>query len=596
MPHKKREQRGTAASANRADCHARLSLLASENRVAIPVHLRIALTAAVLTTLPTGVLSAQSKIDFAETQVALEVGNVTTFGNIGQNFYILETTGTGVAVFDYDSDGDNDLVIANGTTLERSKTGRSPLSHLYRNDGEKFTEVGAQAGLSRRGWGQGVCVGDYDNDGNPDVAMGYFGGPALYHNTGEGGFVEVAEKSGLEQDGRWSAACAFLDYDNDGLLDLFFSSYVDLDLATTPKPGENPDCNWKGLPVMCGPRGLPTAKNMLFHNVGGGKFVDVSEAAGIRAPGGRYGLGVTAADFNNDGLVDIYVACDMTASLLYINQGDGTFEETGALSGSAFNMDGQLQAGMGVAVADYDGNGYLDIVKTNFSGDLPSLYNNEDGVFFEDRSASAGLGQHQLLGWGVLFEDFDADSWPDILIANGHVYPEVDQMPIGETYSQPTILYRNRGDGRFEDISKNGGPALKTNRPARGMASGDLDGDGRPEVVIVNINAAPSVLRNRAEQGNFVSLKLEGTKSNRSAIGARVRVTSGGRTQLRDVTGGGSYFSQSDFTLFFGLGEAFDIEAITVRWPSGAEQEFKNVGGNTRYHLVEGKGLVSIRP
>lgn len=552
------------------------------------------LTVALLTIASATSLQPQSKIDFRETANDLGVGKVTIFGDLNQNIYILETTGTGVAVLDYDSDGDNDVVVANGTTLKRSQTGGSPFSHLYRNEGGEFVEVGEESGLSRRGWGQGVCVGDYDNDGHPDLAMGYFGGPALYRNTGRGSFDEVAEKSGLAQDGRWSAACAFLDYDNDGLLDLFYSSYVDLDLEAAPKPGENPDCNWKGLPVMCGPRGLPTAKNMLFHNVGGGKFVDVSEAAGIRAPGGRYGLGVTAADFNNDGLVDIYVACDMTASLLYINQGDGTFEETGALSGSAFNMDGQLQAGMGVAVADYDGNGYLDIIKTNFSGDLPSLYNNEDGVFFEDRSASAGLGQNQLLGWGVLFEDFDADSWPDILIANGHVYPEVDQMPIGETYSQPTILYRNRGDGRFEDISQNAGPALKTNRPARGMASGDLDGDGRPEVVIVNINAPPSVLQNRAEQGNFVSLKLEGTKSNRSAIGARVSVTAGGRTQIRDVTGGGSYFSQSDFTLFFGLGEATEIEGVTVRWPSGREQEFKAVGVNTRYHLIEGKRLVSI--
>jgi hypothetical protein len=536
--------------------------------------------------------AAENSFTLSDVAEGWGMGAPITYGNTEKNIYILETTGTGTAIVDYDSDGDNDVVIVNGTTLEQDSSNRSPLSHLYRNDDGRFVNVAAEAGLNRRGWGQGVCVGDYDNDGRPDLAMGYFGGPALYHNTGKGKFSEVASKAGLAQDGRWSAACAFLDYDNDGLLDLFFSSYVALDLKTAPKPGENLDCNWKGLPVMCGPRGLPTAMNTLFHNVGDGRFVDVSESAGIRAPGGRYGLGVTAADFNNDGLVDIYVACDMTASLLYMNVGDGTFEEVGAMSGSAFNMDGQLQAGMGVAVADYDGNGYLDIIKTNFSGDLPSLYNNEDGVFFEDRSAAAGLGRNQLLGWGVLFEDLDADSWPDILIANGHVYPEVDQMPIGETYRQPTILYRNRGDGRFEDVSQSSGPALKVDRPARGMASGDLDGDGRPEVVIVNINDRPAVLRNMAEQGNFIWLKLEGTKSNRSAIGARITVSANGRKQLRDVIGGGSYFSQSDLAVYFGLGEVTEIDQVTVRWPSGAVQEFKGVRANRRYRLVEGGPLI----
>lgn len=554
-------------------------------------HIEIALIPLCFGVLVASIPAADTAFHLVDSAVAFGIDLDTTYGNTDKNIYILETTGTGSAVLDYDSDGDNDVVIVNGTTLEKSAINQSPLSRLYRNDGGRFVDVAQDAGLDRRGWGQGVCVGDYDNDGRPDLAMGYFGGPALYHNVGNGKFSDVAAKAGLAQDGRWSAACAFLDYDNDGLLDLFFSSYVDLDLAKTPKPGETPDCNWKGLPVMCGPRGLPTARNTLYHNLGDGRFENVSEKAGIWKPGGRYGLGVIAADFNNDGRVDIYVACDMTASLLYLNLGDGTFEEVGAISGSAFNMDGQLQAGMGVAAADYDGNGYLDIVKTNFSGDLPSLYNNEDGVFFEDLSAGAGLGRNQLLGWGVLFEDLDADSWPDILIANGHVYPEVDQMPIGETYRQPTILYRNLGDGRFEDASPTAGPALRIDRPARGMASGDLDGDGRPEVVIVNINARPTVLRNTAEQGNFFWLKLEGTKSNRSAIGARVSITANGRKQFRQVIGGGSYYSQSDLAVYFGLGDAVELDRVTVTWPSGSVQEFEGVQVNRRYRLIEGGKL-----
>jgi hypothetical protein len=377
-------------------------------------------------------------------------------------------------------------------------------------------------------------------------------------------------------------------------LDLFFSRYVNLDLAKTPKPGERADCNWKDMPVWCGPRGLPPALNSLYRNLGNGRFEEVSEKAGILRPGGRFALGVTAADFNNDNLIDIYVACDMTPSLLYINQGDGTFQEMGAVSGAAFSMDGQLQAGMGVAAGDYDGNGFLDIVKTNFSGDLPSLYNNEDGKFFEDVSASAGLGKHRLLGWGVLFEDFDADTHPDVMIANGHIYQEVDRYPIGETYRQPTILYRNLGNGRFEDATASAGPALQVKRTARGMAAGDLDGDGRPEIVIVNVNDKPAVLKNSAEQGAFFSLRLQGTKSNRSAIGARVTITAGGVTQMREVTGGGSYYSQSDLALYFGLGAATRIDSVKVRWPSGAVQEVKAVAANKRYRLTEGGALTEI--
>jgi hypothetical protein len=326
---------------------------------------------------------------------------------------------------------------------------------------------------------------------------------------------------------------------------------------------------------------------VLYRNNGDGTFTDVSKQAGILEPGGRYGLGVLAADFDNDGFIDIYVACDMTPSLFYRNQGDGTFEEIGDVSGVAFNVDGQLQAGMGVAAADYDGNGFLDLVKTNFAGDLPSLYRNEDGFFFEDVSLAAGLGVNQYLGWGVLFEDFDEDGLPDILMAHGHVYPEVEGSAIGESYRQPTILYRNLGDGRFRDITDQAGPALQVNRPARGLAAGDLDGDGRPEVVVVNVNAPPGLLKNEDKGSNRLWLRLEGRESNRSAIGAQVRVTAGGRTQRRDVVGGGGYYTQSDLALHFGLGEAPKAD-IEIRWPSGKTQELDGIGSG-RYRIVEGE-------
>jgi hypothetical protein len=516
------------------------------------------------------------------------------YGNPEKNVYILETTGSGVAIFDFDNDGDNDVYFAPGTTFALEKALKNPLGRLYRNDGDRrFTDVATQAGLTRTGWGQGVCVGDYDNDGDADVANAFFGWNGLYRNKGDGSFADATAQAKLPTSGsRWGSGCAFLDYDNDGYLDLFFANYVDLDLEKTPKPGDSPECEWKGLPVMCGPRGLPRALNVLYHNEGDGTFKDVSKQAGILAPGGRYGLGVLAADFDNDGLIDIYVACDMTPSLLYRNKGDGTFEDVGELAGVAYNVDGQLQAGMGVAAADFDGNGFLDLVKTNFSGDLPSLYRNEDGAFFEDVSLAAGLGVNQYLGWGVVFEDFDEDGLPDILMAHGHVYPEVDGSPIGEKYRQPTILYRNLGGGRFADITAKAGPALATPRPSRGLASGDLDGDGRLEVVVVNVNAPPSLLVNETPpSGNRLWLRLEGKQSNRSAIGAKVKVAANGRTQRRDVVGGGSYYAQSDQALHFGLGEAAAAD-IEVQWPSGQTQRFPGTPAG-RYTLLEGQKPVA---
>jgi hypothetical protein len=503
--------------------------------------------------------------------------------------YILDTTGNGAAILDFDNDGDEDVLITNGTRLPDPAAGGPP--QLYRNDGSgKFSDVALEAGLTSAGWGQGVCAGDYDNDGRIDVLLTYYGVNHLYRNRGGAKFEDVTAKAGLPSAGtRWGSGCAFVDYDKDGFLDFFVANYVNLDLEKTPKPGQGANCVWRGLSVMCGPQGLPLAFNALYRNRRDGTFEDVSKKAGILAPGGRYGLGVAAADFNNDSWPDIYVACDQTPNLLYRNRGDGTFEEQGAAAGLAYNVDGQLQAGMGVAVIDYDGNGLLDIVKTNFSGDLPSLYNNEDGVFFEDLAQPAGLGVNQLLGWGVLFLDADEDGRPDILMVHGHVFPEVDRGSLGETYRQKALLYRNLGDGRFADITAQSGEALLMARPSRGMASGDLDGDGRPEVVIVNMNQPPALLKNQGPRKNSVWVRLEGVKSNRSAIGARVTVEAGGRRQMQEVLGGGSYYSQNELALFFGLGDVKTIDKLEVRWPAGGVESWEGLEANQKYVISEGR-------
>jgi hypothetical protein len=370
------------------------------------------------------------------------------------------------------------------------------------------------------------------------------------------------------------------------------ANYVELDVNNLAKPGS---CDWKGLKVWCGPHGLPQAQNILYHNNGDGTFTDVSEKAGILAFGPRYGLGVVTADFDNDGWPDIYVACDQTPSLLLRNKHDGTFEEIGGAAGVAYNADGQLQAGMGIAVGDYDGNGFLDIAKTNFSGDRPSLYKNEDGRFFEDVSEQAGLGRNLLLGWGTAFLDVDEDGWPDLVMANGHVYPEIVRSPLGETYRQKTLLYRNLGNGRFADVTESAGSGFAPRRPARGLAIGDLDGDGRPEIVIVNMNDKPSLLKNSGARQNSVAISLTGTQSNRSAIGARCTIEANGRKQMAEVVSGGSYLSQSSFTLHFGLGQADKIDRIEVRWPKGESQTWVGLGANREIRLTEGSNAVAGR-
>lgn len=528
-------------------------------------------------------------IDYRDVAEEWGIQFTGTYGSKGRNDYILETTGFGVAVVDIDGDGDNDIVALNGTTFELARKGLIPPYGVFLNEGQgKFRNVAESSGLRNQGWSQAICAGDYDNDGLTDLVITGYGFVSVYRNEG-GRFREVSREVGLEHgSNRWASGCAFLDYDRDGDLDLFVSNYVELDLARTPKPGQGEFCRWKGIPVMCGPRGLPRSQNALYRNEGG-RFVDVSAETGILVEGGRYGLGVGVADFDADGWPDIYVACDMTPSLLYHNLGNGKFEEIGLVAGVALNYDGHLQAGMGVAIGDYDNDGLLDIAKTNFSGDYPSLYHNEGQLLFTDVAPWAGVGLHQLLGWGVAFVDVDEDGWSDLLMANGHVYPEVDHADIGETYAQLTLLYRNRGDGQFEDWTGKAGPALRVKRPARGLAVGDLDGDGHPEVVITNVNAPLAVLRNFGARQNAVVVKLEGVQSNRSEIGAKIVVQVGGIKQTRVVTSGGSYYSQHALEQYFGVGKSTKVDLLEVWWPSGLKQSWSDLPVNFRYRLREGQ-------
>lgn len=537
------------------------------------------------------------RVEYSDIAAQSGITGRNVYGGQNRKDYILETTGNGVAIFDYDGDGREDVFMANGTTLN-AKPGEGGRPQLYHNEGGgHFSDVAVQAGFTHIGWAQGVCVGDYDNDGRPDLLVTYYGHNILYRNLGDGRFEDATEKAGLTVNGnRYGSGCSFVDYDRDGFVDLFVANYVDLDLAGTPRPGQSGFCEWKGLPVMCGPRGLPKAHNVLFHNNGDGTFTDVTERAGILQPGGRYGLGVVAADFDNDGWPDIYVACDMTPSLLFQNRHDGTFVERAVEAGVAYNFDGQLQAGMGVAVADYDGDGRLDIAKTNFSGDLTSLFHNDDGRFFTDVSREAGLRGRQLLGWGIAFIDADDDGWKDLVIANGHVYPEVEGAKLGDTYRQPTVLYRNLRNGKFEDVTASVGPAFQIARPARGLAVGDLDGDGRPEIVLLNMNSTPSLLKNAVPGGHALNVKLVGTKSNRCAIGARVTVTAGGRRMIDEVMSGGSFYSQNSFTLHFGLGSATAAERVEVRWPSGNSQVWKQIAAGLTVTITEGESDLQSMP
>jgi hypothetical protein len=525
----------------------------------------------------------------------------TVFGGEKKNRFLLETTGCGAAFFDFDNDGWLDIFLVNGTRFEaKYAKGEQPTNRLYKNNRDgTFTDVTLHAGLQRTGWGQGVCVGDFDNDGHDDLFVTSWGDCGLYHNNGDGTFTDVAAKAGVTtrtDSGlrRWNTGCAFLDYDRDGHLDLFVANYIDFDPKTAPAPESGP-CLYKGLLVACGPPGLQGGKNILFHNNGDGTFADVSKKAGILNTPGTYGLGVLAADLDNDGWPDIYVANDSTSSALYRNNHDSTFTDIAIEAGVAYSADGKSQAGMGIAAADYDCDGNLDLVKTNFAGDTSSLYRNLGKMVFEDTSFQAGLGRNtQYLGWGVGFIDFDNDGWPDVFVCNGHVYPEIAETSLEAGYREHKLLYRNLGNGKFADVTMDGGPGILEKVPGRGCAFGDFDNDGDVDILVNCINDVPQLLRcDQAVKKNWLRVKAVGTKSNRSGIGARVCcTTAGGHRQIDEERSGGGYISQNDLRVHFGLGEAGAAD-LEVRWPSGLVDRISGVKANQVITVLEGKGIAS---
>jgi len=513
-------------------------------------------------------------------------------GDERQKNYIVETLGTGVAFLDFDNDGLLDIFAVTASKLEGFPAGKEPINRLYRNKGDRtFEDVTRKAGLAKAGWAQGVCTGDIDNDGFVDLYVTYWGADVMYRNRRDGTFEDVTPPG---KGSHWGTGCAFVDFDRDGKLDLMVANYVDFDLKNTPRPDGPKACQWKDEKVMCGPQGLQPALNQLWHNEstpGRIRFVDVSKSAGIEAPGPRYGLSVTTLDYDRDGWPDIYVAVDSQASLLYHNKHDGTFEETALESGVALSEDGREQAGMGTAVADYDGDGWPDLVKTNFIDDLPNLYrNNRDGSFSE-ATVQAGLGLHsQFLGWGAAFVDYDNDGWPDIFMVNGHVYPGVKS---GD-YRQQRLLYRNGGQGKFSDRSKEAGAAVMEKTSARGLAVGDYDNDGRADLLISNMNERLSLLHNTATTGQSLTLRLLGQKSNRSGIGAVARLRVGQRTLTGEVRSGSTFLSQSDFRLQFGLGAATEAQAVEVQWPGGALETIGALKGGQIVTITEGKGVTGV--
>ncbi len=507
--------------------------------------------------------------------VAASAGLTASLPNGGQKAkkFILETTGSGAAFFDYDNDGLPDIFLVSGEGAP---------SRLYHNEGKgRFTDVTSKMGFAfATGWGQGVCAADYDNDGFTDLFVTYWGQNHLYRNVAGTRFEDVTERAGLRQDRvRYNTGCGFLDYDNDGHADLFVANYLKFDPQSTPLPGANPYCFYRSIPVACGPRGLPFDRNILYHNNGDGTFTDVSDSSGISAPDQNYSLGVLTGDFNHDGLTDIYVACDQTPSLLYINQGHGKFAEEALLRGVAFDENGKSMSGMGVTSADYDADGWPDIFRSNFSDERETLYRNRGAGEFDDVTTPAGISRNtRWVGWGCGFFDFDNDGWKDLLLVNGHVFPEVDRLATDIHFKDRAILYRNLGAGKFADVSESAGPGILEAHAARGAAFADYDNDGLVEILVNNQNEPPTLLKQESHPtGHWVILQLTGKKSNRSALGAKVKVTAGGRKQSDEVSSGGSYLSQNDLRLHFGLGVATKIDRLEIEWPSGTRQALTDV-------------------
>jgi enediyne biosynthesis protein E4 len=534
--------------------------------------------------------------DASFTDVAAKAGLTAPviYGGVDRNDYILEAIGCGAAFLDYDNDGWLDIFLLSGTRWEGAPPGTT--NRLYHNNRDgTFTDVTAKAGLTRTGWACGVTVGDYNNDGFEDIFITYWGHNVLYRNNGDGTFTDVTGAAGLwSEEARWSTGCTFVDYDRDGKLDLFVSRYLRFDPKKIPAAGHAPECNFKGVLVNCGPRGLPTDTHSLYHNKGDGTFTEVSDRAGIAAAARSYGLTAVAADFDDDGWPDIYVACDSTPSLLFLNNHDGTFKESGLELGVALNEDGQEQAGMGLGIGDFNLDGQLDILKTHFTEDTPALYANHKKAGFTDVTIRSGLGvETRFVSWGAGIVDLDNNGQPDLFWVTGSVYPEVEKKLPQYPYRTPRIVFRNLGNGRFEELFTEAGSGITAPHSSRGCAFGDFDNDGDIDILIVNLNEPPSLLRNDIKgDPHWIKVKLVGVKSNRSAIGARVTVKYGEQVQAQEVLAQSSYLSVDDRRLHFGLGKAGSVD-LEVRWPSGQRQSFPKVAADRLVTINEASGIVS---
>lgn len=531
------------------------------------------------------------------TDIALQSGikESTIYGGINSKKYIIETNGCGVAFFDYDNDGWMDIFVMNGSRLEGFPKGEEPTNHLYKNNKNgTFTDVTDKANLRRTGWGSGVAVGDYDNDGNEDLFLTYYGQNVLYRNRGNGSFEDVTQKAGFPVGNiRWGSGAAFIDHDRDGDLDLFVANYLSFDVKTAPEPGKGGNCFWKGIPVNCGPKGLPFDTNLFYRNNGNGTFTDISKESGIVKVTGRYSMTAIITDYNNDGWQDIYIACDSTSSTMYRNNKDGTFTDVSLESGTAYNEDGNAQAGMGVTIGDFDNDGLPDIFKTHFADDLPILYKNSGKDFFDDASRMAGFDHTRYVQWGTGFADFDNDGWQDILTVTGNVYPEVEKFFKEYPHRSPRLLYQNLGSGRFKDVSALSGTGISEPKSSRGSAYGDFDNDGDIDALVMNMNEPPLLLRNDLKsENNWLKIKLIGVKSNRSAIGSRVVIKFGTQKQMQEITSQTSYYSHNDMRLHFGLGKEKQAESIEIRWANGDVETIKNVPANQIVTIKEGSGIV----
>jgi hypothetical protein len=563
-------------------------MICSLEREALPQMISSGATDQPLHPLPPGM--KPPAVDFRDVAAQAGLTAEAISGDLDQTF-VVENTGTGVAIFDYDNDGLPDIFLVQG---DRLKPGPVPLTpHLYHNlGGLRFEDVTAKAGIGHTGWGQGVCAGDPDNSGHVSLFLGQWGHNVFLHNLGDGTFRDETRQRGLDRPGaRWSTGCAFIDYDRDGWLDLVVANYIDFNAQETPRPRDRSGCNWKGIPVPCGPRGLKGETMTLYHNDGHGHFTDVTKQAGVETPREYYGFTVLTGDFDNDGWPDFYVTCDSTPSLYFHNKRNGTFEEIGLTTGLAVNEDGREQAGMGATAADYDGDGFLDIFKTNFSSDTNTLYRNLGDGTFSDVTSRAGLAVHtQYVKWGTAFLDVDNDGWKDLFVADGHVYPFIEKYNLGEEFRQPRQLFWNRGDGQFFDMSSTAGPGITAKHSSRGIAVGDLNNDGSEEIVVVNLFEPPSLLKNFGPRGNALLIRAV-TASGRDALGARVTVTSGNRKQIDEVRSGGYHISQGDFRAHFGLGQATKAD-VGIRWPQGTVETLKDVDANQWIVVREGKGIV----